>query len=598
MRFFIIHKKLLVLVIFLVVGFVIYGNSFNNELFWDDDDNVVNNVYIKNWDYLPNYFTENLISGSGQVTDYYRPILEISFAFDYHLWGLNSFGFHLTNVCLHIIAAWLTFILLFKLLNFKKYYSERTNLILSFLAGLFFLVHPIQTEAVTLVAARADPLSYVFGFLAILCYVNFRTPEPERKIWDWRRGGWQYGGSILFFLLALLTREQVIILPALVLLVELFFLAGKLKRDSLGRTMRLLLPWFLISGIYFFMRLTVLDFNDILHGFSYGDIYDGSVGVRLLTFAGVMVRYYLALFFPWHLPMSPAVPVITTVFNLPVFLFIISLLVLAGLCILTAKKNKLVLFGGLWFFAVLLPHANVIQIHRPMYLHWLYLAMFGFWLAIFCSLIYFYERIKDRNVKLARPLLYIGGGAIIIAVVFFGTRTIIRNNDWQDPITFYEKNLVYAPDSFIQRNNLGMAYDAVGRHEEAIAEYQKALAIKDVYAQVHHNLANSLRDVGRTEEAILEYNRAIEMSPGFVLPYNGLLAIYMEANDLARVEEVLARMRVVLADSPDYLYVAGITYYNFSQYRRAVETWRQLLDKEPDNTAVRDLINQAKSLIK
>ena len=106
---------ILVFIIFLGIGLTIYSNSFNNEFFWDDDDSIVNNEYIKDFKYLPNYFSENLIAGTGQTTNYWRPVLLISFAVDYHIYGLNPTGFHVTNTILHIVVAFLIFILIFKL---------------------------------------------------------------------------------------------------------------------------------------------------------------------------------------------------------------------------------------------------------------------------------------------------------------------------------------------------------------------------------------------------------------------------------------------------------------------------------------------------
>lgn len=60
------HKKIVILFVLFVVGLIIYGNSFNNEFFWDDDDSIVNNIYIKDWQHLGKFFTENLIAGARQ----------------------------------------------------------------------------------------------------------------------------------------------------------------------------------------------------------------------------------------------------------------------------------------------------------------------------------------------------------------------------------------------------------------------------------------------------------------------------------------------------------------------------------------------------
>jgi len=604
-KYLIKHKRITILIVFLIIGFFIYGNSFNNEFFWDDDDSIVDNIYIKDWQYFPKFFSENLIAGAGQVTNYWRPVLLISFAFDYQLWGLNVFGYHLTNTILHILAAWLIFLILYKLFRLKKdradfKISDFNSFLLPFLVSLFFLIHPLQTEVVTYTAGRADSLSAVFSLLAILFYIHYRKNRKSeqtkvnltnkfKNIW---LNIWRYLACLLFFILGLLTKEQVILLPALILLVELIFITRKFNKKSIFNIIKLISPLFLISIIYFILRLTLLDFNDVLHGFGYGEFYDASMINRLFTFCLVMIFYFKLLFIPIGLHMARELPVITSFFSWPVLVFIIILALIAFICIKTWKYNRLITFGFLWFFIILSPRTNIFQINRPMYEHWLYLPMIGFWLAFFSLIILLFNKIKlSKQIKI-----------IILAllgfwVVGFSVFTILRNNDWQNPIVFYEKNLTYTPNSFIQHNNLGMAYASIGRVSQAIDEYRKAIEIKDIYAQVHYNLANSLRDTDRIDEAIDEYNISIKMSPTFSLPYNNLLAIYSSAGDVEQTEIILKRMKVVFNKS-DYLYLAGVAYYNLKDYNKVLEYWRELLKIEPDNRTVRELIKEAKTKIK
>ncbi len=599
------HKKIVVLFILFVVGLAIYGNSFNNEFFWDDDDSIVNNVYIKDWRYLPKFFTENLIAGAGQTTNYWRPVLLMSFALDYQIWGLESFGFHLTNALLHILAAWLIFLILYKLFRLKKgradfKISDFNSFWLPFLVSLFFLIHPLQTEAVTYVAGRADSLSTVFSLLAILFYIYYRKQYEFKQIGTnltnvlvkiWKKN-WRLLLSLLFFVLGLLTKEQVILLPALILLVELIFITKKINRQSILNIIKLLSLFFLISLIYFILRLTLLDFNDILHGFEYGEFYDSSVSNRLFTFCLVMIFYFKLLFIPVGLHMAREVPLVSSFFSWPVLLFVAILILIIILSVKTWKKNRFITFGFLWFFIILLPRTNIFQINRPMYEHWLYLPMVGFWLAFFSLIIFFFNKIKlNRKAKMGVFIF------LCFYIFMFSALTISRNNDWQNPIIFYEKNLKYTPDSFIQHNNLGMAYAGAGRVSQAITEYKKAIEIKDVYAQVHYNLANSLRDTGDLDEAINEYNIAIKMSPSFSLPYNSLLAIYLSAGNAEQVDDILKRMKVVFNKS-DYLYLAGAAYYNLGEYEKSLSNWRELLEIDPSNMTVRELVKDTKNKIK
>lgn len=539
MDFLLKHKKIIIFIALVLVGFLVYVNSFQNEFFWDDDDSIVNNVYIKNWKHFDKYFTENLIAGSGQITNYYRPVLLISFAVDYYLWKLNPFGFHLTNTLLHIFCAYLIFLILHKLILFYQgqksvFKIKEIEYSLPFLVSLFFLIHPLQTEAITYVAGRADPLSSLLSLLAIWFYVQFRLYK-DKKIG-------QYILVLIFFILALLTKEQVILLPFLILLIEAVFFLKK-KKKSILNAVYLNLPLFLISGIYFLIRLFILNFDNLLHGFEYAQNYDAILYHRLLTFSSVALGYLKLLFLPFHLHMAREVFLITSIFNWQVLFFLVLIILVILICIKTWKKNKLISFGVLWFAIILLPRTNIFQINRPMYEHWLYLPMLGFYLSLFCLLILIWQKIK--NFKLKKILKYIALSLLIIYIIGFSVLTILRNNDWKNPIVFYEKNLKYTPNSFIQHNNLGMAYADAGYFKKSIIEYRRAIEIKDVYAQVHYNLANSLDKAGKTAEAIQEYKIAIKMSPSFSYPYNNLLVIYLREGMQEEAEELLKQMKIM-----------------------------------------------------
>jgi protein O-mannosyl-transferase len=257
-------------------------------------------------------------------------------------------------------------------------------------------------------------------------------------------------------------------------------------------------------------------------------------------------------------------------FSWPVLGFLAIMAIIILVAWKTWKKEPLVAFGFAWFFILLLPRANILKINLPMYEHWLYLPLVGFWLAIFS--LFLSLRAKRSNhadsgengisspasVSLQRDGSSRGGTLrndnslallrvffcvmIIAYCVFLGTLTVLRNRDWRDPITFYEKNLRDTPNNFIEHNNLGMAYADAGRNEEAIAQYRQAIAIKDVYVQVHYNLANSLVNLKQYDEAEKEYQRAIAMDPGFILPYRNLYDLYVYLGDKEKASEVLKKI--------------------------------------------------------
>ncbi|MEK7521851.1 MAG: hypothetical protein AAB599_03590 [Patescibacteria group bacterium] len=106
-----------VLLLLLVLGLVLYSNSFGNEMFWDDQDNISFNEYVHNWKYFPQYFTENNVAGRGLISNYWRPLPLTIWSVEWHLWQDWAPGYHFIQTMLHIFAAFLLFILLKNLFN-------------------------------------------------------------------------------------------------------------------------------------------------------------------------------------------------------------------------------------------------------------------------------------------------------------------------------------------------------------------------------------------------------------------------------------------------------------------------------------------------
>ena len=105
-----------VLILFLA-GIAAYGNTAKNGLFWDDDEFITRNAYIRSFRYLPQWFSQPLTAGAGVNSNYFRPLLQLSFAIDYKLWGLWPAGYHLENMLWHTAAAILLYIFLKELLR-------------------------------------------------------------------------------------------------------------------------------------------------------------------------------------------------------------------------------------------------------------------------------------------------------------------------------------------------------------------------------------------------------------------------------------------------------------------------------------------------
>ena len=213
------------LLLLALVG-VAYVGALQAGFVWDDVPLVLRNRLTGDLANLPQFFAMDLWDGSPVdqgVSGYYRPLFLVSLAVDRALFGLSSVGAHAQSLLWHGIAVVLAFHLLRGWLGVER----------AFAAALVFGLHPIQSEAVIWVAARNDPMAAALGLGALCC---LRAERPGPLAW---------AGAALLTLLAGLTKESVVLLPALGLVLDL----GQGRRPTLFRASPLLLGLGLALGM-------------------------------------------------------------------------------------------------------------------------------------------------------------------------------------------------------------------------------------------------------------------------------------------------------------------------------------------------------------
>jgi tetratricopeptide (TPR) repeat protein len=499
--------------ILIIVGIIIYSNALTNQLFWDDNDGIVNNAYIKDWQYLPNYFSENLIAGAGLSSNYWRPILLITYAIEWEIWGLWPPGYHLVSILIHVLACLLMF-KLFNLLTKKRW--------LAFFSALLFLVHPLQTEAVTYVSGLADPLSTVFTVLGLIYYLKRGKENILWPVW-------------FFFILALMTKEKaLLIFPSLLVILELtVFLHESPKiinsaqwKEWFFSKVKSLWPIFAIGIFYALLRATSLNFQNTFNLYDGANVYADSIFVRTWTFLKIFPDYLRLILWPFNLHMERLVQIEISPFSSLVFFGLILLALLFFRALSQAKKNPFIFFALGWFLTSLLSSSGIPAVSSGiMYEHYLYLPLAGFflWLGLeMDSLIAYFKK-----PGLVRQILFI---LILIIAFFFSVLTIQRNRTWKTPIALYEDILDYNQTSLRVWNNLGMAYTDTNQMDEAVNAYQRAIELdpQKISAPPYHNLANAFAALGKKDEAVANYKEALRVNPDFTFSYGALFNLYVE----------------------------------------------------------------------
>jgi tetratricopeptide (TPR) repeat protein len=389
------------------------------------------NVFSKEWD-------------QREVRANYRPVRFLSYAIDYRIsrWLYGGFApeslpprvFHSHNVLLHALNALL-------LLAIGRILLDRRSAL--FLA-LLFALHPLATEAVTYVSGRRDVLS-TFFFLSAL-WIYLKSFRPALILVP------------VLFILGLLSKEMVVTLPAVCLLVDL----ARGTRPSGSRVVLLGTLFALAFGFAAFEARK----PDLVAG-----TVGGSFGSTLLTAPRYVARYLaLALFpYPQSLDYSfDAIPASSGLIRpwttLPLLLLWL-ILAGAGLWAL-ARRRTAPATGLLWFLGTLLPVLQLVPIPERFAERFLYLPAIG----VFLFLAGLFRTLAARSPRVAW-----GGAAALLALL--GAGTLARNRDWLTPLDLWGSAARAQPRCARAHLGHGHALRDAGRLRDAAAEYSRALEV-------------------------------------------------------------------------------------------------------------------------
>lgn len=511
------YSNLLIGAVIFLITFSAYSNILRHKLFFDDEELIYNNIYIQNLSYFPKFFTQNMIAGAGKISNMYRPLLLLSLALDYRFWKLNPVGYHLTSIMLHFFNGWMIYLVMQKLFN---------NKFISLFTSLLFIIHPVQTEAVTYASGRTDPLYTLFLLGSMLCALSFFTRQRFNILF--------FSGSVTLFIFSLLSKESAVILPFLLILM---LIVMNTKIRSLFRSIMLISLFLTIDVIYIILRLTKLNFLNSFNFYDVPTVYSSHLEVRLFTFSKVFFDYILVLLFPKDLIVARKPEIITSFLNPWVLIFAVFIIIAFLIMVKNWKINKIYFFAFGWFFISILPVSGIIPINNIESEHYLYLPSVAVFSLI--SFLIYKNWIYLKNNEIKRLI----GVFVIMAVLLLFFRTVVRNYNWRDPESFYTLSLKQSPWNITMRHNLAMTYAENGKLNEAILTYQQVIGLNDRLPNPHHNLANIYRKSGLYNEAEKEYLKALEVDPNFYFSYFALSEMYRETQQLEKLQKILDKIK-------------------------------------------------------
>jgi tetratricopeptide (TPR) repeat protein len=488
---------LLFLAVFCIASATLYAGTFNAPFVYDDINYITKNdpnVHMTEFSWAA------LKTAALEGKPRNRPVANISFAINYYFGKEDPFGYHLVNLIIHLLTAVILFYLL--RLTLGLVHSLKHQAIapagmsadwIACLAVLIWLIHPVQTNAVTYMVQRMTSLTALFYILSLLLYVKGRVAMQQSR--RPRPAGYLVGCAIAG-LCAVFTKQNAGTLPVFILLYEWFFFQDLRP----ARSKRILFGGILVVFVFVaigYLYLGGHPFDRILSAYERRDF---TLPQRVMTEWRVIAYYAGLIAFPQagrllldhSYPLSDALTVPPT--TLVSAGMILAILFLA---LYTARRNRLIAFCLIWFLGNLVIESSVIGIeiiyeHR-LYLPSMMLCLMAVWLL-------------SRWIQRKWQIL-----SILVAVALvFSLWTYQRNQIWASDVTFWKDVAKKSPQKARPLQNLAYSLQQNGRHAEATKYYQASLDI-EAHPAVYFNLGLSFINEKRYVDAVDAYLNALKM---------------------------------------------------------------------------------------
>lgn len=549
----------------MTLALLTYLNTFQNGFVHDDTSQVLNNPFIRDFGNLPLAFTSSvwsfLTDSIRSVMDaYFRPMFTAHLIINYAIFGPAAWGWHLTNALIHAAVSLLVFVIL-------KDTTGRNWVALA--TACFFAVHPVHSESVAWISGVTDPLMTLFLLSAFLLFLRFQKNGRKYLIVV----------SVVFYLLALLTKETALVLPLLILYYEVIYKRGVSFSQKTIRAAAFTGIYALPTFVYFFLRYQAI-----------GGVVTGKdrqlypLTSVLMTIPSVIVKYFSLMLAPINYNFFHYTPFVGSVKSFS-FIACLVVLIVAAIGIVLARSRELA-FAAVWFLLTLAPVLVAIRIFHPVAMvqeRYLYLPSIGFCFAVMLGLEWLANR-RVLSLGLGRMALPAFSVAIIVV---FGAINIEQNRTWQDSITMFRRCVIVNPQSPFAHNALSSLYWLNGKHYEAEAEARTAIDLDATCTDAYVNLSYFASASGKLDQAIEYLQQAKSSLPEgperrFFLGrlHHDLGLLYEARKNFDLAEENLRTALEVLPTLP-HRFDLGEFYFDRGRYEEALEMFEETSRRVP-----------------
>jgi hypothetical protein len=469
------------------------------------------------------------VSHQGQGGNLYRPLLTISLMLSAQISGIMPFGYHLIDIILHCISCCLLFVT-FQMMGFKRS--------VSFFGSLVFCVHPVLTQAVAWIPGRNDSLLAVFILLCFISFIKFLSTSSLK---------W-YFFHLLFFLLAMFTKETSVVFP---ILAVLFFYYRKGKEIISITTILFVVGWGIVLFNWHILRSAAM-ITPVGAKFQ--------AAALVLSSLPIALHYCGNVFWPFHLAFAP----ISSDIHITAGIISTGLLSLALL--LSERRDwKLIIFGVVWFVAFLVPTFYYdITVRTPLkfYEHRIYVPCMG---ILFVLLSFSFSHIEQF---FKRIIPY----AVLLIICVLSWLSYAHTFDFKNSLTLSEYDAATSPNDprryyDITRMNIPKKLDSEIRTIKD-ASQSREIKYTSVTKKELWKIIDNVRDELKSNPQDPELHHALAV------------AYFARGLFLSSEENFFTAIRGKLQDAA-IPYNLGILYYSADMRSKAEKAWQDALRIDP-----------------
>ena len=537
-----------------VLAFILFGNGIRGDFVYDDIWVINENPLLGKINEIPKLFVSPYHYFQSE-TGLYRPLTVISFSLNSIL-SKKPEIFHVTNILLHALSAFLIFLFIFKKFNSRQ---------LAYIASFLFLFLPIHTEAVTFISGRADILAILFSVCVLIFILN-------RRYWL----------SALAFLLALLSKESAIgLIPIIFLMLfesrSKFIPAMKESAKFIpSGILYLILRWGALKG-----HFLTNDASPIYNPLKFTDPLS-----RFYTALKVMLLYIWKTFIPLHLSADYSynqVPLIKTFFNLNVLIGIMFLLLFVVLIFNKQTRGSPLGFSSLFFVSTFFIISNfVFPIGTIMAERTFYMPSLGMVITVAYGLV----MLMDWRFKKLWLILFSS------VLIFYGFLIISRNAVWFKEEKLFTDMAVKSPMSVHAKTNLGLYYIRTDQWDKGKLLLEDAYKIEENHLPLLDSLAIVAEHENRYKDAEQFYVRALKLYPYSDTTLSNLGRLYFASGQYQKTADIYWQAFGYI-NKPNFLLVYAMSESKLGNYDTAIATITKYYGEMPDDTSLQFALGYA-----